>query len=190
MASKSEDVELNPIGRPVTITESAWIVAAMTLGLMIGPILAVLALRILMGIGSGAVWSVLGTFIAEIAENKNRGFLGSFPGIASNIGSLSVYVIGPYTKIWQFSIVQIVPIILFCMTFGFLVPDSPYDLIVRGKSDLAEKSLKKLRQTDKFKLIFMDLSSFCLQAVALLSKSRNSSKMIRTEDICGKIIKL
>ncbi|XP_019765975.2 facilitated trehalose transporter Tret1 [Dendroctonus ponderosae] len=181
---QSEDVELNPIGRPVTITESAWIVAAMTLGLMIGPILAVLALRfstkktvlllavgpilfghitcifankanlfifarILMGIGSGAVWSVLGTFIAEIAENKNRGFLGSFPGIASNIGSLSVYVIGPYTKIWQFSIVQIVPIILFCMTFGFLVPDSPYDLIVRGKSDLAEKSLKKLRQTDK-----------------------------------------
>lgn len=155
----------------------------MTVGLIIGPIIAGLALRfctkkrvlllaigpilfghitcifanqpnlfifarMLMGIGSGAVWSVLGTFIAEIAEDKNRGFLGSFPGIASNLGSFTVYAIGPYTKVWQFSIVQIVPIILFCTTFGIFVPDSPYDLIVGEKSHQAEKSLKKLRQTD------------------------------------------
>ncbi|ENN73743.1 hypothetical protein YQE_09656, partial [Dendroctonus ponderosae] len=123
---QSPDQEVNPIGRPVTISESAWIVAAMSLGLIIGSILTVFILkfctkktvlllgvgplvlahvicifasqvlvfifaRMLMGIGIGTIWTVLGIYISEIAEPRNKGLLGSFPGITSNIGNLSVY---------------------------------------------------------------------------------------------------
>ncbi|XP_019765974.2 facilitated trehalose transporter Tret1 [Dendroctonus ponderosae] len=189
---QSPDQEVNPIGRPVTISESAWIVAAMSLGLIIGSILTVFILkfctkktvlllgvgplvlahvicifanqvlvfifaRMLMGIGIGTIWTVLGNYIAEIAEPRNRGLLGSFPGITSNIGNLSVYVMGPYLKIWQFSIVQLVPILLFYIAFGYFVPDSPYDLLLKNRNRHAENSLKRLRRTNNIEkeLIFV-----------------------------------
>lgn len=177
---QSADSDLNPLGEPVSTSESAWIVAAMGLGLIFGPALTILPLkfstkkyallvsiapifvahamclityqpkmiilaRFFMGVGTGSVWSVLGGFIAEISEDKNRGLLGSIPGVMSNFGSLLVYVVGPVLQIRYFSLVHLVPLILFYILFGFFVPDSPYDLLVGNRYEEAEISLKKLR---------------------------------------------
>ncbi|CAG9769150.1 unnamed protein product [Ceutorhynchus assimilis] len=177
---QSPDSDLNPLGEPVSTSESAWIVAAMSLGLIFGPALTIFLLkfstkkytlllsiapivvahatcmityqpkmiilaRFFMGVGTGAVWSVLGGFIAEISEDKNRGLLGSIPGVMSNFGSLLVYVLGPVLQIRYFSLVHLVPLILFYILFGFFVPDSPYDLLVGNRHEEAEISLMKLR---------------------------------------------
>ncbi|KAL1506413.1 hypothetical protein ABEB36_005782 [Hypothenemus hampei] len=158
------DSTINPIGRPITITESTWIVAAMNAGLNFGPLLSFLGrkiftkkqvilmamlsmmlahsicifankallfilARLLMGISTGWLWTSLGTYIAEIAANSNRGLLGILPGIMSNIGILTVYVIGPYFSMKLFSIFNLIPLMLFYISFGFFVPDSPYDLL-------------------------------------------------------------
>ncbi|CAG9769149.1 unnamed protein product [Ceutorhynchus assimilis] len=177
---QSPDSDLNPLGEPVSRSESAWIVAAMGLGLIFGPALIILSLkfstkkyslllsiapifvahatllityqpkmiilaRFFMGVGTGAVWSVLGSFIAEISEDKNRGLLGSISGIMINLGGLLASVVGPVLHIRYFSLVHLVPLILFYILFGFFVPDSPYDLLVGNRHEEAEISLKKLR---------------------------------------------
>lgn len=176
---------MNPIGRPATINEAAWIVSSMLLALISGPLFSMVALkfitkksillasmaplaashliccfahdvtsfllaRIFMGVGTGAIWAILGTYIGEIAEPSNRGFLGSITGISSSLGSLMVYVAGPYLSTRNFGILNLVPIALFYVTFSF-VPDSPYDLVLKEKFDHAEISLMRLRQSSHIK---------------------------------------
>ncbi|CAG9769152.1 unnamed protein product [Ceutorhynchus assimilis] len=177
---QSSDSDLNPLAEPVSTSESAWIVAAMSLGLLCGPALTIFSLkfytkkialllsiapifvahamclvifkpniiilaRFFMGVGTGAVWSVLGGFIAEISEDKNRGLLGSIPGVMSNLGGLLVFVVGPVIQIRYFTLVLLGPLMIFYILFGFFVPDSPYDLLVGNRHEEAEMSLKKLR---------------------------------------------
>ncbi|XP_066150573.1 facilitated trehalose transporter Tret1-like [Euwallacea fornicatus] len=102
--------------------------------------------RALMGLGTGAAWAVLGSYIAEISEDKNRGFLGSICGITSNLGSLLAYVAGPYLTMQHFSLINLVPVALFYLTFSFM-PHSPYDLVSKLRYDLAKRNLETLRQS-------------------------------------------
>ncbi|XP_066248398.1 facilitated trehalose transporter Tret1-like [Euwallacea similis] len=102
--------------------------------------------RVLMGLGTGATWAVLGSYIAEISEDRNRGFLGSVCGINSNLGSLLAYILGPYLSMQYFSLVNLIPVALFYLTFSFM-PDSPYDLVLRLEYDLAKRNLEILRQS-------------------------------------------
>ncbi|XP_076253094.1 facilitated trehalose transporter Tret1-like isoform X2 [Rhynchophorus ferrugineus] len=180
----SEDSDINPIGRPVTVTESSFIVSAFNLGLLmgtpisvvlsklltkkpclllsIGPILIAHALllfanqvtyffiaRLLMGISTGTMWCFSPTFIAEIAEDRNRGILGALAGIMSTAGSLLTYIVGPYTSVKYFSVINLVPAVTFLVSFGLFVPEDPYDLLQRNKISEAEVSLKKLRNNSK-----------------------------------------
>ncbi|XP_050296273.1 facilitated trehalose transporter Tret1-like [Anthonomus grandis grandis] len=190
---QSADPEINPIGRPITTSESAWIVSASSLGMTFGPILSIIFSkkfpkktllimdmvpiffshtifafanapymfiigRFLSGLGTGAIWAILGSYIAEISEQRFRGILCSVPGVTSCFGSLVVYVIGPYMSMTYFSLVNVVPIVLFFICFGFFVPNSPYDLVIQKQPGKAEKSLKKFRSNESVskELLFVE----------------------------------
>ncbi|XP_030759850.1 facilitated trehalose transporter Tret1-like [Sitophilus oryzae] len=180
----STNHHVNPIGKPLTLSESAWIVSSMSLGLIFGPSLSMtlskffckksilllvglplvlaqiiclfsstvqyfLIARFLMGVAAGAVWSVLPNYIAEIAEDSNRGFLGTLAGVMSTGGSLIPYIIGPYVSIKTFTIISLLPMGLYYILFGWFVPDSPYDLILKHQERKAGQSLMKFRGTTK-----------------------------------------
>ncbi|KAF7287991.1 hypothetical protein GWI33_000051 [Rhynchophorus ferrugineus] len=210
----SFDANINPIGRPVTIGESAWIVSIMSLGLMFGPPISIvlskylckkntllvtafplfigqiiclfahdvqyfLMARFLMGIASGAIWSVLPNYIAEISEDANRGLMGSLAGVMSTGGSLIPYVVGPHVSLKTFTIISLVPLVLYYILYGWFVPKSPYDLVINGKETEAETSLIILRGSQK---IHKELEYIC-SSVKSLDSEEGFSKLFRNPDL-------
>ncbi|KAL1501806.1 hypothetical protein ABEB36_007062 [Hypothenemus hampei] len=104
-----------------------------------------LAARLLIGIGAGAVFSIVPGYLGEIAEDTNRGLLGSMMGVFNCLGILLMYLIGPFVSLRVFGFINLLAPITFFVLFGVLTPASPYDLIKQGKTYEAELSLAKLR---------------------------------------------
>ncbi|KAJ8950725.1 hypothetical protein NQ314_007787 [Rhamnusium bicolor] len=105
--------------------------------------------RFLVGIGTGCVFSVVPLYVAEISQVTNRGFTSMFLGLMITSQQLFVYVIGPYTTISTLAKISLIPSVLFLLTFGFFIPESPYYFVMIGNQVEAEKSLAKLRQKSK-----------------------------------------
>lgn len=101
--------------------------------------------RILLGLGSGGVFGVIAIYVGELAEDNNRGALGCFlPGICA-AGILFAYAIGAFLNIKWFSLVTIVPSIIYFPLMILFVPESPHYLLMRNHENLAFKSLKRIR---------------------------------------------
>ncbi|XP_030753082.1 facilitated trehalose transporter Tret1-like [Sitophilus oryzae] len=115
--------------------------------------------RFFMGMTTGSLWTVLPNYVAEIAQDNNRGFFGTMAGVMGAAGSMVSYLVGPYLTLWSFSIVNLVPLVLFYVFYGFFSPDSPYDLIIKEKLVKAEKSLSKLRFNSNVEKELSDIAS-------------------------------
>ncbi|CAH1169996.1 unnamed protein product [Phaedon cochleariae] len=102
--------------------------------------------RFVLGAVTGVVYAILPIYLTEISELGNRGMLGSFMSVFSNLGILLVFVIGPYLSVKQLSICCAVPTLLFAIFFGIFIPESPVYLVTKGDRAEATKSLMKLRQ--------------------------------------------
>ncbi|KAJ8915981.1 hypothetical protein NQ315_016658 [Exocentrus adspersus] len=107
--------------------------------------------RLLMGVGTGCVFSVIPLYVAEISSVKNRGFTSMFLSVMMSFQQLLIYIIGPYVTIRILAIISLIPSILFLILFGLFVPESPYYLIMDNRRDEAVKSLTKLRQISENK---------------------------------------
>ncbi|XP_030753073.1 facilitated trehalose transporter Tret1-like [Sitophilus oryzae] len=51
-------------------------------------------------------------------------------------GTIVSYLAGPYVSLLTFSIVNLIHLVLFFILYGLFSPDSPYDLIIKGKRSL------------------------------------------------------
>lgn len=83
-------------------------------------------------------------YLGEIADDRIRGALGSMIGIAVNVGVLLAYSAGPWVDRVAFAGVGGALPLLFGLIFIWM-PESPYFLLMKGKSVEAEKSLTWLR---------------------------------------------
>lgn len=83
-------------------------------------------------------------YVAEIADQKIRGFLSGIIYLMMLVGILVVYGIGPYVPIYATSIVGGSFLVFQLITFPFM-PDSPYYLLMKKKRDEAKKNLLRLR---------------------------------------------
>ncbi|KAK9888202.1 hypothetical protein WA026_000471 [Henosepilachna vigintioctopunctata] len=101
--------------------------------------------RFLVGIGLGAVFTVIPIYIGEVAETETRGFLSCMMPAFLAVGMLFIYAIGPFFSLRVLSSFLIVPIILFQLFFGIFVPESPYFYVAIDKEEEARISLNKLR---------------------------------------------
>lgn len=101
--------------------------------------------RIFGGIGEGATLSVVPVFVAEVAEPKVRGMLGTIFTMAFLCGKLFENVLGSYLDIHNMSLVCLIFAVLFVISF-ITMPETPYYLLMKGKESKAEDTLKYLRR--------------------------------------------
>ncbi|XP_063918717.1 facilitated trehalose transporter Tret1-like [Zophobas morio] len=105
--------------------------------------------RLLAGIAIGGGYTLLPMYVAEVAEDSNRGTLSVTLNIFWTFGNLIPYVIGPYTPILAFNIVLAAIPAAFFVLFLLMGPESPYYLISVNKMEQAQESLMKLRSNNK-----------------------------------------
>lgn len=100
--------------------------------------------RFLAGIARGVAYQVSINYICEIADPKIRGFLGSLVFIMTNIGVFIIYIVGCFTEIYYTSVLGILLALSELIAIKW-VPESPYILLLRGKTMNARKVLRSLR---------------------------------------------
>lgn len=101
---------------------------------------------VIRGLGGFVIYTISQVYIAEIAESKIRGFLGSFVPILMNLGILISYICVMFISLTSlaFSSLTVCAIMFPCL---FFAPRSPYFLYMKKKPIEAEKALKKLRDS-------------------------------------------
>ncbi|KAF2897994.1 hypothetical protein ILUMI_08182 [Ignelater luminosus] len=103
--------------------------------------------RVIQGFSCNAAFVSAPMYIAEIADEKIRGFLGAWVYLMMLIGIIVVYSVAPFVSIAISSLVGGIFVIIQLVTFPFM-PDSPYYLLLEDKVDAAKKSLQRLRSSE------------------------------------------
>ncbi|XP_060517666.1 facilitated trehalose transporter Tret1-like [Cylas formicarius] len=103
------------------------------------------AARIVAGFASGAGYSVLPSYIAEISEDSYRGALVATLNIAWNIGRLIPFCVGYYLPTRQFNIILAAVPVTFFIIFLLNGSESPHYLVRTNKESKAETTLMRLR---------------------------------------------
>ncbi|GBP06278.1 Facilitated trehalose transporter Tret1 [Eumeta japonica] len=106
------------------------------------------AARLLWGCAVGMQFALVPIYIGEIAEDANRGALSSFFLLYINVGFLLAYAIGPFTTYRGLTAVGGVLSLLY-VPFAWLIPESPFYLVYKGRYDEASKVLQELRCANK-----------------------------------------
>lgn len=101
--------------------------------------------RFLSGLGGGGVFNVVPVYIAEIADEHNRGIISSLLNIILCGGMLFTYILGPYVSVMVFNIVLAIFPCIFLVSFFLIGSESPYYYIKKGKCDKAQRVLQKFR---------------------------------------------
>lgn len=115
--------------------------------------------RFMMGIAADIAFISSPMYIAEIAHKSIRGYLSSIIYVMAYLGTVIIYSIGPYVDFYVPSIVAIVFLVIQIFILPFM-PDSPYFLMKKGKTEMARNSLKRLRATDDVDQELNDILSF------------------------------
>ncbi|XP_047525556.1 facilitated trehalose transporter Tret1-like [Pieris napi] len=140
---------LNRVGR-------RWIVMGSNIPLLLGWLLAgvatdlptLYAARIMWGCATGMQFASVPLYIGEIAEDKIRGALSALFLLFINVGFLLAYAIGPFTSYWGLTATGGI-LSLFYIPFTWLIPETPFFLVYKGKIEEASEVLQKLRGLSK-----------------------------------------
>ncbi|KAK6442372.1 hypothetical protein LTR95_001388 [Oleoguttula sp. CCFEE 5521] len=109
--------------------------------------------RILAGIAVGAISGTVSVYLSEISSTKTRGFIGGLGGVGLSSGTMTANWIGyacgyaPYGAIeWRLPLAMQLPwgIILF-IGLSTYMPDSPRQLVQKGKVDEAKHVFARIR---------------------------------------------
>lgn len=109
---------------------------------------ALVAARVLAGVGSGGALAVAPHYVAEVAREKHRGALGTALAIQLNVGILLAYVVGAVARYRTVCTLCIALPTVFVAAWTAL-PETPQYLLSRGGRELeALRSLRWLRGPD------------------------------------------
>ncbi|CAG9569203.1 unnamed protein product [Danaus chrysippus] len=139
----------NRIGRRYIIMSSniplllGWLLAGVASDLA-----TLYAARIMWGCATGMQFATVPLYIGEIAEDKIRGSLSALFLLFINIGFLLAYSIGPYSSYWGLTATGGI-LSLFYIPFTWYIPETPFFLVYKGKTEEAIKVLKQLRGKSK-----------------------------------------
>ncbi|KAJ9581682.1 hypothetical protein L9F63_023146 [Diploptera punctata] len=135
----------NKLGRKVMLLACApFFLVAWLLIIFASSATELLIARTIGGFGVGIVFSICPVYVAEIAEDKIRGILGTLMQLLMNIGTLVEFAVGPYVSYKTLGWVSGFFPLLFLVLMSFM-PESPRYHCMKNKRDRAEASLLKLR---------------------------------------------
>ncbi|KAK5645205.1 hypothetical protein RI129_006505 [Pyrocoelia pectoralis] len=103
--------------------------------------------RFLSGLAASVDFVAAPTYVAEIADKKIRGFLGSWIYLKMLVGVIIIYSVAPFVSILASSAVGCSFLIIELLTVPFM-PESPYYYIMKNNPEAAHKSLQQLRSTE------------------------------------------
>ncbi|XP_074026301.1 facilitated trehalose transporter Tret1 isoform X1 [Leptinotarsa decemlineata] len=139
---------VDKIGRKRSILFSSFVTLVLWIIKAVAPrIEYIFVARAFAGAAGNMAFVAAPMYIAEIADQKVRGFLSSMIYIQMLIGILLIYAIAPYVAIYTHCIVGGSLVFIELITFPFM-PESPYYLLYKDKPLEAEKSLRKLRPSN------------------------------------------
>ncbi|KAL9706870.1 hypothetical protein quinque_010388 [Culex quinquefasciatus] len=96
--------------------------------------------RVLSGVTGGGLLTIVPLFVADIADRKIRGALGSLTILHINFGVLASYTAGTYLPYYRIPPIMLILPVAYLTLVSFL-PETPYCLLRKGRVDQAEKSL-------------------------------------------------
>ncbi|XP_066143034.1 facilitated trehalose transporter Tret1-like [Euwallacea fornicatus] len=100
--------------------------------------------RFFAGIAGDTAFVAAPMYIAEMADQKIRGFLSSIIYLMMLIGVLLVYCVTPFVPLWVPCVIGVCFNAMTLVSFPFM-PDSPYYLLYKDKPEEAKRSLERLR---------------------------------------------
>ncbi|XP_056641541.1 facilitated trehalose transporter Tret1-like [Diorhabda sublineata] len=109
-------------------------------------VLLIVISRCIVGTFLAGSFSVIPIYVTEICEDHNRAKFGCYLGLFHQIGHFYCFIIGPYFSMRILTLLLMIPIIPFLISFFFL-PESPAYLLSKGKENKCRQALKKLRNT-------------------------------------------
>ncbi|XP_057655801.1 facilitated trehalose transporter Tret1-2 homolog [Diorhabda carinulata] len=134
------------IGRKRAMVYSAvFILLASSVIIFSNNIYAYIIARCGIFIAYSATLVLLPIYLTEICEDHNRAKYGCLMGISLPGGHLFSYAIGSITTIPIYTSICVAPILPFLVAFGIFAPETPAFLIAKGQTELAIKTLEKLR---------------------------------------------
>uniref|UniRef100_A0A1B6KNB7 Major facilitator superfamily (MFS) profile domain-containing protein n=1 Tax=Graphocephala atropunctata TaxID=36148 RepID=A0A1B6KNB7_9HEMI len=101
--------------------------------------------RVFGGFSFGMSVSVLPVYVAELSDPAVRATLNSFPLASRSLGYFVMYAVGPIVSYMNLILITIVaPVVALLLIF--LLPESPYHLFAKGKSERAHQTVTWLRR--------------------------------------------
>lgn len=107
-------------------------------------VLELFVARIFFGFAYGCVYTLMPTYLSEIASDPVRGSLITISTVQIKCGFLFVFAVAPFVAIRTMALIAMLPCALFVLTFVW-APDSPYHLLAEGRRIDAELVLRRLR---------------------------------------------
>lgn len=103
--------------------------------------------RTLSGSGDALIFTVVPIYASEISSKEVRGALGTILQVMSSLGILIMLSVGPFVSYLAINIL-FTTITVICIVPLIFLPDSPYFLFSKGRTDEALKVLTFLRGSD------------------------------------------
>lgn len=96
--------------------------------------------RVLAGIAGGGILRIVPLFVADIADSRIRGMLGSLLPVCLNLGTVLAFILGSFVSFRTLPLIVLVLPALFTLAIAFL-PETPPCLLRAYRSEKAEQSL-------------------------------------------------
>ncbi|XP_028133153.2 facilitated trehalose transporter Tret1-like [Diabrotica virgifera virgifera] len=138
---------VNKIGRKRSLLlASALLVVAWAIIIFAKIVTVIYVSRVLSGIAVNMAFVAAPCYIAEIADQKIRGFLSSVIYLMALIGILIIYTTGPFLPYYIPPIIAICLLVVELVVFSML-PETPYYLLFSGQEEAAIRSIKFYRSS-------------------------------------------
>ncbi|XP_055633151.1 uncharacterized protein LOC129773563 [Toxorhynchites rutilus septentrionalis] len=141
--------------------------------------------RIVAGIGGGGIHRAVPLYIADIADCRLRGMLGSLLSLSFNFGILLGFIMGNYLAYFIVPFISLsVPIVFIVATS--LLPETPYCLLKRSRNETAERSLmfyRGIRGHFQKTAEFQDEFDLLKKSVQMENENLETSK-VTWKDFC------
>ncbi|KAF7279166.1 hypothetical protein GWI33_007577 [Rhynchophorus ferrugineus] len=112
-----------------------------------GNVLTIMTGRFLSGITVGGFCVVCPMYIGEIADEKNRGFLGTWFGLILGLGIVYTSFLGTFTAWTGLHVGLGIPSVILAALL-FFIPETPAFLFQNDKRDKAKEALSFLQRAD------------------------------------------